>query len=205
MNMNPLQTRKGKSEPSGMSGFSLLELVISMAVASIAALIIGTFFLSQNRMDAANARDFTQQTQGMYLLSTLTKEIRKAGYLHVSNGSDQDIDIADDNEIRFYVDDVSQVTFYYNATTDSVTQFTDIYTTGRTIYSDLNITNFSFSYFNNANTQLLTPVSSSSLEEIRKIDINYTVQADFTNLGRSADAITFNNSVRPRNLGMYEE
>lgn len=195
-----------KTEYEGAHGFTLVEVMISVAVLSIAMFAIMSFFISQHKVDATNQRNFVQQQGGMFLLSTLTKDLRRAGYMHSSSGADQDVDIAERKKIRFYVDSASQVIYEYNSTTNSLVHYDDFYTVGRTIYDELNITTLSFKYYDSSDTEISSPVVSSDLDEIVRIDIYFEVRPNSSEIGGgNIEAISFGNSVRPRNLGMYEE
>jgi prepilin-type N-terminal cleavage/methylation domain-containing protein len=191
-------------------GFTLVELLIGIAVMSIAFFSMFAFFISQHKVDATNQRNFKQQQLAMFLLDTLVKDIRRAGYMHKGSGSgaDQDIKIAESKRIKFYVGDTSSVTYLYNSTTDNITQYNDTYPSGRVIYDELNITTLSFRYFNSSGSTISFPISTSTtLKSIRRVDIYLEVQPDSSasaSLGLTTGT-PFQASVRPRNLGLYEE
>jgi len=193
-----------------VNGFTLTEVLIGMTVLVIAFLAMFTFFVSQHKVDATNQRNFKQQQQAMFLLDTLVKDMRRAGYMHKGkgNGPNQDIKTAESKRIKFYVGDSSSVTYQYNSTTNKISQYNSSFPTGRTIYDELNITTFSFRYYNSSGAEISTPVGTSAdLKDIRRIDIYLEVQAPSSataSLGITT-SIPFKASVRPRNLGMYEE
>lgn len=192
----------------GAWGFSLIELLIGMAVLGIAFFAMFTFLVSQHKVDATNQRNFTQQQQAMFLLDTLVKEIRDAGYLHKGSGDNQDIKTAESRRIKFYVSASSSVMYRYNATTSKIVQYNDTYPSGRTIYDELNVTSFSFRYYNGSGSEISAPVTTSTnLKNIRRVDIYVEVQPQSSasaSMGVTT-AMPFKASVNPRNLGMYEE
>lgn len=192
----------------GAGGFSLIELLIGMAVLGIAFFSMFTFLVSQHKVDATNQRNFTQQQEAMFLLDTLVKDIRDAGYMHKGSGSNQDIKTAESRQIKFYISASSSIIYRYNATTDKVMQYNSAYPSGRTIYTELNVTSFSFRYYNATGGEISAPVTTSTnLKSIRRIDIYVEVQPQSSassSMGMTA-AMPFKASVRPRNLGMYEE
>ncbi len=193
-----------------VKGFTLTEVLVGMAILGIAFLAMFTFFVSQHKVDATNQRNFKQQQQAMYLLDTLVKDVRRAGYMHKGkgSGSNQDIKTAESKRIKFYVGDSSSVTYQYNSTTNKILQYNSSFPTGRTIYDELNITTLSFRYYNSSGAEISTPVGTSTdLKDIRRIDIYLEVQAlssATASLGITS-SMPFKASVRPRNLGMYEE
>ena len=203
-------TGKLRSDGEGTGGFSLVELMISMAVLGIAFFTMFTFFISQHKVVSTNQRNFTQQQQAVFLLDTLVKDIRRAGYFHKGEGSgaDQDVKIAESRKIKFYVDTSSSVQYEYDAGTEKMYQFNDTFPAGRVIFDELNITTLSFRYYNAGGTTLSNPVATTlDLRSIRRVDIYMEVKplsSASASVGMT-HAMPFNASVKPRNLGLYEE
>jgi type IV pilus assembly protein PilW len=72
---------------SHASGFSLIELMVSLTIGFLIILAISSAFVSNASIKRTNSRYAEVETNGRYAIDFMRREIRHAGFLAVSNSS----------------------------------------------------------------------------------------------------------------------
>jgi len=205
------------------TGFSLVELLVSILMTSIVMLAIYGVYRVQTHSVKLQERNLEAQEYARAALDMMVREIRNAGYFPtgascLSPANTTGIVTADSQSFQFVYDanalngcaDPNENITY--AFAGCVIGFGNITrkegsNTAETL-TDCNVltgtSNFSFSYYPiNSTTAYSTPVSSGNLANIQRVVISLTVQSKNTDteFGGQINA-TVTSSVDLRNRGL---
>lgn len=192
------------------NGFSLVELMIALAIASVVAAAIFS-------VHASLARSYTKQNVAADIqqvvragIDYISEDIMMAG-LDSEGSAGAGIEVATATNIRFTLDrnmngqidttDSERITYAFNAVTNRLDQC--LYEgTGSDDWENLmdNVINSSFAYRDADGNDLGDPVPAAQLADIRTVLISITVQEP---AGRGVVVNrTYTNRIRCRNLGL---
>lgn len=172
--------------PNKIRGFTLVELLIAMAMSSIVLASVGAAYSSQVRSHVTQqmVADMQQNIRGaMYIMQ---REIRMAGY-DLTGLTGASILVADDAQLQFQIDDNGDGDFIDGADNDSMEQIRYAMTGGGALGRQIwngpltplaeNIDAINFVYLDGANPPnvLATPVVDRS--EIRSVQITIVARS----------------------------
>lgn len=206
--LNLPKTQDSKSKSS--QGFSLVELMIALAVASI---VMAAIYSVHNGL----ARSYTTQNVAADIqqvvragIDYISEDIMMAG-LDSGGSASAGIEVATSSNIRFTLDrnmngniddtDSERMTYAFNVATNRFDQC--LYEgTGSDDWENLidNVTNATFIYLDTDGNPLGDPVPAANLSDIRTVIISITVQEPAGRRGMVNR--TYTNRVRCRNLGI---
>lgn len=197
------------------NGFSLMELMIAMAIFSVVIAGIVSSNLQQSDQHVTQIQVVEMQQSGRAAMFLLKRKIRMAGFNPYTDGTfdtGNGITTADASQLIFnYVEtsDYSVETIGYNLTDNDGDGDTDITITqgGTTNILAENIDALTFTYYNSAGSVLSTPVSNP--ENIRRLDITITAAPDSGELDRETgsgggetNSRTLTSTICLRNMGL---
>ena len=187
--------KKIKISPERKRGFSMIELLIAMAVGLIVLAAAYQFFISQNKAYKVQEQVAEMQQNVRAAMETMVRELRMAGFDNFNATKIAGIVSANDNSIHF-TQNLTQTNPPYVPDTDNDDPNEDVtYYLGsqscplclirkareRTSPTDAsglieaplaeNIQSITFRYFDANNSLLSTPVTASDRPNIRKIEV----------------------------------
>ncbi|MEH0022022.1 MAG: prepilin-type N-terminal cleavage/methylation domain-containing protein [Desulfobacter sp.] len=182
---------------SNEKGFSLIELMIALAIFSM---IVGFMATSKTRQQETNVTQLQaveMQQNVRTVMFMMKKNIRQAGFNPTASDQGQGIITATATSFSFS---------YYNTDTTALDTATYVFeddegdgdmdiTLNGTILAE-NIQNLSFTYYDEDRN---TPVAD--VDDIRSVDITITAAVDQDELARAATR-TLTTSVYMRNMGL---
>lgn len=89
-------------------GFSLIELMIAVALGTLVVMAVVTLFITNQRTYNLQKNTRIIQQQGVFVLEHMVQDIRKAGYRHISAVNDVGIIANEVNSISGSKDDVGE-------------------------------------------------------------------------------------------------
>ena len=204
--------------PGKNRGFTLVELIVALAIFILVFTGMGVYMLSTQRSFFKGETKTEIVYRSTTALDLMVNELRHAGYHHWNwNRDNFDADpvtpgnqplqrflIADAQQVRFRadldnsnaIDDSNEdITYQLNGTNlvriDNIIGVTDRLAN--------NVVTLIFSYFNQDNNRLATPVANVlRLNSIRRIEINYTI-AELAKGSQHDTEIILNTAVAVRN------
>ena len=181
-------------------GFTLIELVISMFLASLLLTGFLQFFVSQSTMYSSNDKVVRTVQTTRYSMVKLVNEMRMAGYKTVP-GAFVGVATATSTSFRFLADlnldgavfgDTEDVTITYSTGNKTLSK------NGNTVLNDVEAFLFSYTLVDGSITS--TP---ADLSAIRKINISLTMRSDKLDiLTKTYKTFNLQSDVTPRNLGI---
>jgi type IV pilus assembly protein PilW len=187
------------------AGFSLTELLISIAVASILLAAISTYFAYQNRSYAAQNQLTEMNENTRAALDLLEREIRLAGYNPTRatfngipyNASSATLDLYQDLDGDGAITGTNEhITYTYNSTQKILYRNANDGNGAQPLLDNLNA--FQFSYLNGAGSVTTTST------EIRSVGIVLTMQASQPDRSWMQNngyrTLTLNSSINAKNL-----
>ncbi|MDY7032897.1 MAG: prepilin-type N-terminal cleavage/methylation domain-containing protein [Thermodesulfobacteriota bacterium] len=192
-------------------GFSLVELMIALAVGAVLTVGVFNFFASMEKSYTVQDQMTVMQQNARVGIDFMTKEIRLAGY---GMNAGEIITVADDDSITFRGDvdsDGNVETVQYTVDTGTLELTRDVDGSGaEPVAENIPSTGLVFTYFDDSGSDLSTsdplPLSSASRRSIRRINISLTVRTDRADADYGANGgfrtITFTANARPRNIGL---
>lgn len=177
--------------PNGKAGFTLLELVVALAImAIVSAAVIGVFSLSSRTYTTQDATTDVQQSMRA-AMEIMVMDIRMAGLDPVSSDN-FGVEQATATKLRITSDSIDAGTGDFNGVLDDTNseRITYVLQAGQlnqilyetTVSANSqpllsNVTNLSFTYFDAGGSDLGDPVAVAGLADIRTIQIAVTVEA----------------------------
>jgi prepilin-type N-terminal cleavage/methylation domain-containing protein len=204
--------RQKAADPSGAGsgGFSLVELLVAMAIASIVMAAIYSVYASLTRSyTTQNVAADVQQVMRAGI-DFMAEDIMIAG-LDPTRTADATIEVANSTNIRFTADrnmdgviedsNFERITYLYVPAAKRLDQC--LYEgTGSADWDTFidNVTNLTFTYLDANGNDLGNPVPGANLADIRTVVITMTVQEP---AGRGGPVNrTYTTRVRCRNIGL---
>jgi len=195
-------------------GFSLIELLVAMAIMSIASLAIYSLFAVASKTYTTQGVTANVQQSVRAAMEVMLQDIREAGLDPTSSGN-FGIELADISKLRFTSDSIDAGINDYNGILDDTnserityllqgTQLDQIlYETTASadsvpLVSD--VQNLTFTYFDSDGNNLGSPVSALQLANIRTISVSITV-LEPAGLDESVSR-TLTKQVKCRNMGL---
>ena len=176
---------------SGSSGFSLIELMVSIAIVGIVLIALATTFERSGKLYTTQNVSAALQEEVRAAVEIMAREIRMAGYDPLKSG-EFDIATADTTHLKFTLDldedgvvstagfpSCEQLSFRYSASQNGWLQMICGESTGSPdiqsliggVFTDTRVTALDFDYKDNQNN------STSFLPEIRGVVVTLTAQA----------------------------
>jgi type II secretion system protein J len=195
-------------------GFSLVELLVALAIMSVVSLAIYSVFSVSSRTYTTQGVAADVQQSVRAAMEVMLQDIRAAG-LDPTASSDFGIELAEAGKLRFTSDSIDAGIGDFNGVLDDtnservtyVLQGTELnqilYETtasesSQPLISD--VQNLTFSYFDAAGNNLGTPVPALQLADIRNIRVSITVEEP---AGRDEPiSRTLTKQVKCRNMGL---
>jgi prepilin-type N-terminal cleavage/methylation domain-containing protein len=183
----------GARRRRALSGFTLIELVVSMSVGVIICGIAGSLIWNASRQRTEIAARSELTDVGSSALEVMVRYVREipqnecpSNPAPCLNGNAQ-ISLASATELRF-----GTTGLRYNAGAGRVEISNDTAVTWHTLATD--VSSFAFSYFNRTNAALAAfPLSQSDREDVRRISID-------CQFARGAETAHLRTSVYLRNF-----
>jgi prepilin-type N-terminal cleavage/methylation domain-containing protein len=196
-----------KVKNTGNSGFSLIELLIAMAITLILLGLATTLFAGALGTRSRESRKTDAITSARAALSAISREVSNSGYGLTSNG----IVTADSSAQRIHfranlfnedyaTDGVGEdVTYFFDTATQSIVRF-DPNTTPTTSVIVNKISNVTFSYFDYVGGSS-TPSAASATPTINtgRVKITVTVKLEDVVGQPKNQTVTFTSDVTLRN------
>ena len=193
-----------------ISGFSLIELLIALAVSSVVLAAIYSVYTGLTRSYTTQNVAAEMQQVVRAGIDFMVEDMITAG-LNPDEAAGVGIAVATSTDIRFSADrnmngtlDVNnneEIRYFYNAGTNLLRQCLDP-TIGANACEDFigNVTALTFSYLDEDGVDLGDPVAGADLNDIRSIVISMTVQESAGRAGQISR--TYSTRFRCRNLGI---
>ena len=187
-------------------GFSLVELMIAMAITLILMGLATTLFAGALGTRARESRRADALTSARAALSAVSREISNAGYGLTSNG----IVLADSNNQRMHfranlfnedytTDGVGEdVTYFFDSATQSIVRY-DPKATPTTSVIVNRISSLTFKYYNFTATSSTATETSTPTANTGRLEITVTVQLEPVVGQPTNQSVTFTSDVTLRN------
>lgn len=203
-----------KSKTNKSSGYSLLELLVAMAITLILMGLATTLFARALGTRQRESRKTDALTSARAALNIISREISNSGYGLTTNG----VVTADSNAGRIHfranlfntnnciTEDGEDVTYFFDATNQSIVRYVKYastpcgttFTTANSVVVN-RISNVTFSYFDyvgssSAPTQAVTPTANTG-----RVRITVTVRLEDVQGQPNNQTVTFTSDVTLRN------
>lgn len=194
-----------KKKTTKNKGFSLVELMIAMAITLVLMGLATTLFASALGTRSRESRKTDALTSARAALSAISREIGNSGYGLTANG----VVIADSGEkkIHFranlYNDDYTtdkageDVTYFFDSTTKSIVRY-DPNATPKTSVIVNKISDVKFSYFNFTSAGVMS-TSTTPTTSTGRVRITVTVQLEEVQGQPKNQTVSFESDVTLRN------
>jgi len=178
------------------AGFTLLEILVALAIFGVISLVIYAFFSTQFKASVTSENVAEQREVAMYAMKNLAREVRMAGY---GNTTSEDITQASSSSIRFKIYDdgagvLQTIRYSYSGTT--------LLRNGSPPFPNLRLQSLHFSYYDAGDTEITANLTSASVRAtIRKVRLQLEAEA----APGAADvgirpSITLRDEVKLRNI-----
>ena len=212
-----MRSRKQLSQ----SGFSLIELMITMTIMLIMMGVAGTLFSKSMSVRARESRTTDALTSAYAALNVMSREIGNGGFglvdpasglasngivpadsndhqVHIRSNFTNAVPYADPNAPGQTNDPGEDITYYFEPTTKSIVRY-DPHSDPTTSVVVNKISNVTFNYFDyvtsgSAGTPVTTPSAATG-----RIVITVTVDLDPVNGQPNPQAVTFSSEINMRN------
>ena len=161
-------------------GFSLIEMMVALGILSIIIIGLVTFFSGGTRAWVTGQYQLEAQRNARLSMDRMVREIREANYIEFSSTS---------SSIDFH-------TPFHGNISYSLSGDKDLKRGSNTVIN--NILTLDFSYFDNSDTEINTPLSEEDESKISKVHIYFQVDVDQD----SSPDITLNSDINLRNFGL---
>jgi len=161
------------------NGFTLIEMMIVVAILGIIILGLVTFFTGGTRSWVTGQHQLEAQRNARLSMDQMVREIREADYIEFSSTS---------SSIDFHTPFHGNISYSLSGN--------DLKRDSNTLIN--NILTLDFSYFDNSDTEIDSPLSEPDESNISKVHIDLQVDVDKDN---SPD-ITLNSDINLRNHGL---
>jgi prepilin-type N-terminal cleavage/methylation domain-containing protein len=195
-----------KAKNTKNKGFSLIELLIAMAIMLILMGLATTLFAGALGTRSRESRKTDALTSARAALNAISREISNSGYGLTTNG----IVTADSGTQKIHfranlsnedyrTDSVGEdITYFFDSTTQSIVRY-DPNTTPKTSVIVNRISNVTFSYFDYSATSSTPTESSTPSTSTGRVRITVTVQLEPVVGQPNNQSITFTSDVTLRN------
>jgi prepilin-type N-terminal cleavage/methylation domain-containing protein len=195
-----------KDKDKKNKGFSLIELLIAMAVTLILMGLVTTLFGAAMGTRTRESRKTDALTSARAALSAISREVANSGYGLTTNGVVTGDSGA--NKIHFranlYNDDYTtdsvgeDVTYFFDSATKSIVRY-DPHATPTTSVIVNRISNVTFSYFDYVGSSSTTTESSTATNNTGRVRITVTVELEEVQGQIKDQTVTFSTDVTLRN------
>jgi type IV pilus assembly protein PilW len=190
-------------------GFTLIELIIAMAIGLIVFASVAATFTSQTRAYTAQEQINQMEQNARGALDIMSREIKMAGYKpnggtvsgvvsYSSTSLTIQADLDADGAISMDADDYEQISYTYDSASQRISR-----QVGSAAADTLaeNISAFAFTYYQASGT---APATSAA--DIRRIKISITAKTEKPDPGYSSDGgyrtVDLSGTITPINLGL---
>jgi type IV pilus assembly protein PilW len=196
-------------ETASAAGFTLIELMIAMAIGMIVFASVATTFISQTRAYSAQEQINQMEQNARGALDIMSREIKMAGYKpnggsvtgvvsYTSSSLTIQADLNGDGSISTSGSDNEQITYTYDSTNKQIRR--QIGSAAAATLAE-NLSSFAFTYYQASGTTL-----ASSASNIRRIEIALTAKTEKPDPGYSANGgyrtVDVSATITPINLGL---
>lgn len=195
-----------KAKKKQQSGFSLIELLISMTLILILLGLVSTIFADAVGMRERESSKTDALTAAQAALNVISREVSNSGYGLTHNG----IVVADSNQnqLHFRTNSINtdtatdapgeDVTYFYDAANESIVRYdpNDSPTTSAVINK---ISNVEFQYFDYAGSNSTPVLSSTPSSNTGRVRVTVTVILDEVEGQPSGQTVAFTSDVTLRN------
>jgi prepilin-type N-terminal cleavage/methylation domain-containing protein len=173
------------------NGFSLIELMVVVAIISFLAIGAVTFFSGGIRSWIRGDQQLKSQREARQVMESVVREIRHARNITDGDSKSITLNIPD---FENNIEDVVTVSYSWSGT-----EWEPIYRKGNPMNID-NVLDLTFEYYkySDSNTPISTPVSDDDKDKVNKVHISLQVDTDKDN---NPD-IVLNSDVELRNFGL---
>ena len=162
------------------NGFSLIELMVVLAILGIIILGLVTFFTGGTKSWVAGQSQLEAQRNARQAMDRMVKEIREADYINSSSVSSQiDFNTPFDGSISYSLSESGDLKRGFNLIIN-------------------NVQSLAFTYFDNSDTAVDLPLTVETASKISKVHIDLKVDVD----DDGNPDITLNTDVSLRNFGL---
>jgi len=165
--------------PENQKGFSLIEMMVALGIFSLIIIGLVTFFSGGTRSWVTGQHQLEAQRNARLSMDRMVREIREAAYIE---------DTSTANDIDFYTPFHGNISYFLSGN--------DLKRGSNTMIN--NVQTLDFSYFDNSDTEINTPLSEDDESKISKVHVLLEVDVDQDN---SPD-ITLNSDINLRNFGL---
>jgi len=162
------------------NGFSLIEMMVALGILSLIIIGLVTFFSGGTRSWVTGQHQLEAQRNARLSMDRMVREIREADYIEFSSTF---------SSIDFH-------TPFHGNISYSLSGDKDLKRGSNTVIN--NVLTLDFSYFDNSNTEINTPLSEEDESKISKVHIDFQVDVDQD----SSPDITLNSDINLRNFGL---
>jgi hypothetical protein len=191
---------------------TMIDMVGAALLFGVLMLAVGRVQGNLNQTMAQNTFNLNTQSEAIYVARLIEYEVSKAGY----GVTGSKISLADSQRIAFkgamtYGGTIDSVA-YYVGEPDTTTQNPDDFRFIRyakssgAISQRLVMTQFVITYYDSTNAKMAVPVTGTSLNAIRGINVKFRVESaepvtDASTGLSNYNAVTWEKLIYPRNLG----
>lgn len=188
---------------SKQSGFTLVELLVTLAISGLLLAAVSKLFISSNKMYTVQEQVLRIQQDVRYGLDTIARDIRMAGYNPTEDAISAGFTTANGTNLRVQYDYNENGTcgidreYQYSASSRSLEVQRDGSGGFHTLIKDVNSTSLQYTLTNGTVTS-----NPADNKEIRRVTINICGQISGGYSNTYDNSYCFNNTVTCRNMGM---
>ncbi|WDP88638.1 MAG: prepilin-type N-terminal cleavage/methylation domain-containing protein [Desulfobacter sp.] len=200
-----------KKEFHNFQGFTLIEILVTIAIASIVLLIVVQFFISTNKLNTIQEKVAATQQSLRAAMEIMSRDIRLAGLDpsgtapdegFVDNGTETMDTDGDSIAIRYDYDGdggcETNVSYYYNSAKGTFNFWPGGASPPQSLTEDGTVSSVTFSYTLADGTIDPDPTASGRLADIRVVSIS--ICGTITGAYDDGRTYCFSNTIRPRNM-----